>query len=88
MLHSSFILFALNNISRLLWPLAPVLEAHVGSSSDYNSFEQNRTNAIRAKSILKTADKQVLHGYQGKVTMNVMERTGGVKYILEKDLGE
>ena len=61
---------------------------HGGSSSDYNSFDQNAANATRVKTILKTADKRVLQACQGKVELNIMERTGGVKYILEKDLGE
>ena len=64
------------------------VEERGGSSSDYNSFDRNAANATRAKTILKTADNRVLEAYLGKVTLNVMERTGGVKYILEKDLGD
>ncbi len=58
------------------------------SSSDYNSFDQNRFAVTRVKEIFKTADKRVLSTYLGTETLSVMERPGGVKYFLEKELGD
>ncbi|GJJ69097.1 hypothetical protein EMPS_01443 [Entomortierella parvispora] len=60
---------------------------HGGSNSNFGNFNRDRFDVTRMKRLHKAADKDVLDEYQGKGVLNVMERTGGVKYFLEKDLG-
>jgi ribonuclease HI len=60
---------------------------HGRSSGDYNSFYQDRTRVANAKELYKIADGRILKAYQGKLTLNAMERTGAIKYFLLKDLG-
>ena len=63
------------------------VEGHGRSSGDYNSFYQDRWRVANAKHLYKIVDRRVLEAYQGKRTLNVMERTGAIKYFLLKDLG-
>ena len=64
------------------------VEGHGRSGGDYNSFYQDQTRVVDVKDLYKTADRRVLEAYQGKRTLNVMERTGAIKYFLAKDLGD
>ncbi|GJJ69242.1 hypothetical protein EMPS_01588 [Entomortierella parvispora] len=60
---------------------------HGGSNSNFGNFNRDRFDATRMKRLHKAGDKDVLDEYQGKRVLKVMERTGGVRYFLEKDLG-
>ena len=77
-------------VSKRTRPKEPGTRAggHGGSNSNFGNFNRDRFDVTRMKRLYRAADKDVLDAYQGKRVLNAMERTGGVKYFLEKDLGD
>jgi hypothetical protein len=67
--------------------VATRVAGHGRSGGDYNSFYHDRMRVANAKDLYKIADGRILEAYQGKRTLNAMERTGAIKYFLLKDLG-
>ena len=61
---------------------------HGRSRSDYNSFNQDRSRVTNVKELYKIADDRIKQAYLGSMTLDVMERTGAIKYFLMKGPGD